>query len=180
MRWRAVGKGRAVEHVKHQASFPLSWLGDDPNGQPAKLLSWFPNFSIGAWPDFTVLYDWMPVSAQEPLFRPPLARPCGRRGRSGLRDRQGAGASPHGQHRGQDGRGIATARGEFSGIRSRSLPPAARRRCTKIYCKLPCDGAGKACLVVLKSKFRHRLLAHPSDRVTNYLCELSKNDHQLY
>lgn len=44
-------------------------LGDDPNGQPAKLLSWFPNFSIGAWPDFTVLIDWIPVSAQETLFR---------------------------------------------------------------------------------------------------------------
>jgi len=44
-------------------------LGDDPNGQPAKLLSWFPNFSVGAWPDFSVLIDWIPVSAQETLFR---------------------------------------------------------------------------------------------------------------
>lgn len=44
-------------------------LGDDPDGQPAKLLSWFPNFSVGAWPDFTVLIDWIPVSAQETLFR---------------------------------------------------------------------------------------------------------------
>ncbi|MFL6633425.1 MAG: aromatic ring-hydroxylating oxygenase subunit alpha [Massilia sp.] len=44
-------------------------LGDDPNGQSAKLLSWFPNFSVGAWPDFAVLIDWIPVSAQETLFR---------------------------------------------------------------------------------------------------------------
>lgn len=44
-------------------------LGRGPDAQPAKLLSWFPNFSVGAWPDFAVVVDWIPLSAQETLFR---------------------------------------------------------------------------------------------------------------
>ncbi|APA90523.2 aromatic ring-hydroxylating dioxygenase subunit alpha (plasmid) [Paraburkholderia sprentiae WSM5005] len=44
-------------------------MGDGPEPQAAKLLSWFPNFSVGAWPDFAVVVDWIPVSAQETLFR---------------------------------------------------------------------------------------------------------------
>ncbi|PYY72466.1 hypothetical protein CRX42_01065 [Pseudomonas jessenii] len=44
-------------------------LGSGPEPQPARLISWFPNFSVGAWPDFAVIVDWIPVSAQETIFR---------------------------------------------------------------------------------------------------------------
>lgn len=45
------------------------FLGSGPGPQPARLISWFPNFSVGAWPDFAVIVDWIPVSATETIFR---------------------------------------------------------------------------------------------------------------
>jgi phenylpropionate dioxygenase-like ring-hydroxylating dioxygenase large terminal subunit len=44
-------------------------MGDGKAPQPPKLLSWFPNFSLGAFPDFAFIIDWLPVSATETLFR---------------------------------------------------------------------------------------------------------------
>ena len=44
-------------------------LGDGPNPQPPKLVSWFPGFSLAAFPDFAFVIDWVPVSATETVFR---------------------------------------------------------------------------------------------------------------
>jgi phenylpropionate dioxygenase-like ring-hydroxylating dioxygenase large terminal subunit len=42
-------------------------LGD--TRQPPRLISWFPNFSVGAFPDYAFVIDWIPVSALETKFR---------------------------------------------------------------------------------------------------------------
>jgi phenylpropionate dioxygenase-like ring-hydroxylating dioxygenase large terminal subunit len=44
-------------------------LGDGAEPQPPKLVSWFPSFSLGAFPDFAFIIDWLPISATETLFR---------------------------------------------------------------------------------------------------------------
>jgi phenylpropionate dioxygenase-like ring-hydroxylating dioxygenase large terminal subunit len=42
-------------------------FGSEP--QPPKLVVWFPNFTLAAFPDFAFIYDWLPVSATQTLFR---------------------------------------------------------------------------------------------------------------
>jgi phenylpropionate dioxygenase-like ring-hydroxylating dioxygenase large terminal subunit len=44
-------------------------LGDGPEPQPPRLLSWFPSFSVGAFPDYAFIIDWVPVSATRTNFR---------------------------------------------------------------------------------------------------------------
>jgi phenylpropionate dioxygenase-like ring-hydroxylating dioxygenase large terminal subunit len=44
-------------------------LGEGPTPQPPKLITWFPNFSLGAFPDFAWVIDWVPISATKTLFR---------------------------------------------------------------------------------------------------------------
>jgi phenylpropionate dioxygenase-like ring-hydroxylating dioxygenase large terminal subunit len=44
-------------------------LGDGPAPQAPKLISWFPNFALGANPDYAFIIDWQPVSATETMWR---------------------------------------------------------------------------------------------------------------
>jgi phenylpropionate dioxygenase-like ring-hydroxylating dioxygenase large terminal subunit len=42
-------------------------LGD--TRQPPQLLSWFPNFSVGVYPDHAIVIDWVPISPRQTAFR---------------------------------------------------------------------------------------------------------------
>jgi len=44
-------------------------LGEGTAPQPPSLTQWFPNWSVGAFPDTAFIIDWLPLSATETLWR---------------------------------------------------------------------------------------------------------------
>jgi Rieske 2Fe-2S family protein len=44
-------------------------LGDGTAHQPPSLTQWFPNWSVGAFPDTGFIIDWLPISPTETLWR---------------------------------------------------------------------------------------------------------------
>jgi phenylpropionate dioxygenase-like ring-hydroxylating dioxygenase large terminal subunit len=44
-------------------------FGDGVTVPPPKLVAWTPSFSVAAFPDYGYIFDWIPISTNETLFR---------------------------------------------------------------------------------------------------------------